>query len=118
MRKLSITLGLAIVMGLVGVIGAQSPVNIVYPIDGGTYPITDPGPGPLHSAYITASFSATCDGGSHKVEWGFDSIGTVGNASFYDQLSVQFVQKLPGGTDIFWVVSDCGKESVKFNVGP
>jgi hypothetical protein len=117
MQKFSMTLGLAIVMGLVGTVCAQNPVNIAYPINGGTYPITGPATGPLNSAYITASFSTTCSGGSHQVEWGFDSIGAVGSASFYDQLSVQFVQKLSGGTDVFWVVSDCGDERVKFNIG-
>jgi hypothetical protein len=95
---------------------AQAPVNIVYPIDGGVYPITDPAPGALFSAYFTSSFSVTCQGGQHDVEWGFDTT-TVGNATFYDQFSAQFVHKLPGGTHIFWVRSDCGDSRVKFDIG-
>lgn len=62
MRKLPITLGFAIVFGLVGAVCAQSPVNVVYPINGGTYPIMGPATGPLNAAYITASFSTTCQG--------------------------------------------------------
>ena len=95
----------------------QVKVNIVYPINGATYPITDPPPGGLASAYFTASFSVTCGGGGHNVEWGFDRGPALGNVSFYDQTSVQFVGKLPGGTHVFWVKSDCGKNSVKFRIG-
>ncbi len=95
---------------------AQAPVNIVYPIHGGTYPITDPAPGALHSAYFTSSFSVTCGGGQHTVKWGFDST-TVGTATFYDQFSAQFVHKLPGGSHTFWVDSSCGDSKVKFAVG-
>jgi hypothetical protein len=95
---------------------AQAPVNIVYPIDGGTYAITDPAPGVLNSAYFTSSFSVTCQGGQHNVEWGFDST-SVGQATFYDQFSAQFVHKLPGGTHVFWVTSDCGDSRVKFDIG-
>ena len=95
---------------------AQAPVNIVYPIHGDTYPITDPAPGVLNSAYFTSSFSVTCQGGQHTVKWGFDST-TVGSATFYDQYSAQFVHKLPGGTHTFWVSSDCGDSKVKFNIG-
>jgi len=47
---------------------AQAPVDIVYPISGATYPITDPPTGPLHSAYFTSSFGLTCAGGPHKVQ--------------------------------------------------
>jgi hypothetical protein len=61
---------------------ANTPVNIVYPISGHSYPITNPAPGTLKSAYVTASFSLTCN--------------SLGNAEFYDQISVQFVHKLPG----------------------
>jgi hypothetical protein len=95
----------------------QAPVNIVYPIDGATYPIVDVTPhGTVHSAYITASFGTTCSGGEHVVEWGFDST-TIGEGRFYDQMSVQLVQKLPAGTHTFWVASSCGKEEVKFEIG-
>ncbi len=104
-------------VGLAAAAGAQAPVNIVYPIHGGTYPITDPPAGPLASAYFTASFSVTCDGGAHTVEWGFDGGPAVGSSSFYDQTSVQFVHKLPGGDHLFWVTSDCGDSRVKFRVG-
>jgi hypothetical protein len=95
----------------------QVTVNIVYPIDGGTYPITDPGPGVLRSAYFTSSFSVTCSGGPHKVEWGFDRMAPVGSSTFYDMTSVQFVEKLPGGTHVFWVKSDCAENRVKFRLG-
>lgn len=95
---------------------AQAPVNIVYPIDLGLYPVTGPAPGPLSAAYITSSFSVTCQGGQHKVEWGFD-LASVGQATFYDQYSTQFVHKLSGGSHDFWVVSDCGDSKVKFEVG-
>ncbi len=95
----------------------QVKVNIVYPINGATYPITDPAPGPLRSAYFTSSFSVTCGGGSHNVKWGFDGEPALGNAKFYDQTSVQFVHNLPGGSHIFWVKSDCGENKVKFSIG-
>lgn len=95
---------------------AQAPVNIVYPIHGETYPITDPAPGALHSHYFTSSFSVTCQG-DHSVEWGFDAGPAVGTATFYDMFSAQFVHKLPGGTHTFWVRSNCGDSRVKFNIG-
>lgn len=95
---------------------AQAPVNIVYPIHGGVYPITNPAPGPLLSAYFTSSFSVTCSGGPYNVKWGFD-VTTVGTATFYDQYSTQFVHKLPGGNHLFWVISDCGDSRVKFDIG-
>lgn len=92
-------------------------VNIVYPIKGKSFPITDPALPKLNSAYITASFSTTCDGGPYKVEWGFDKT-SLGSGKYYDQMSVQLVWKLPGGKHIFWVKTDkCGKEQVPFTVG-
>lgn len=93
----------------------QVPVNIVYPINNHTYPITDPAPGGLASAYITASFGTTCGGGSHEVKWGFDS-AMLGQATFYDQMSVQLVHKLPGGAHVFWVESTCGANKVTFSI--
>ena len=93
----------------------QVKINIVYPINGASYPITDPPPARLNSAYFTSSFSVTCQGG-HKVEWGFDK-AAVGKMNFYDQVSIQFVHKLPGGTHVFWVRADCGENKVKFMVG-
>ncbi len=94
------------------------PVNIVYPINGGKYPIADYGTSKctIQSAYFTASFSVTCSGGSHHVEWGFDD-NEIGKASFYDQISAQFVWKLPKGKHTFWVKSDCGEAKVGFEIG-
>jgi hypothetical protein len=120
MKKLSGVVVFALValvaLGLAGSVGAQVPVNIVYPINGGTYPITDPAPGALFSHYFTSSFSVTCQG-DHSVEWGYDANPPVGSATFYDQFSAQFVHKLPGGTHTFWVRSNCGSDSVKFRIG-
>jgi hypothetical protein len=95
---------------------AQAPVNIVYPVDGGTYPITGPAVGVLNSAYFTSSFSVTCPGGPRTAEWGFDST-SVGKATFYDQFTSQFVHKLGGGSHTFWVISSCGDSRVKFEIG-
>lgn len=94
----------------------QVKVNIVYPINGGHYPITDPPAGPLKSHYFTSSFSVTCSG-DNKVQWGFDSSPAVGSSTFYDQTSVQFVHKLPGGGHVFWVKASCGENRVKFTIG-
>jgi hypothetical protein len=108
---------IAAVVALAGPMYAdQVKVNIVYPINGASYPITNPPPGGLKSAYFTASFSVTCSG-DHGVEWGFDRTSALGSVKFYDQISVQFVHKLPGGGHIFWVKSDCGKNEVKFKIG-
>jgi hypothetical protein len=95
----------------------QVKVNIVYPINGASYPITDPGPGALKSAYFTSSFSVTCAGGPHKVQWGFDDQKPIGTSSFYDQTSIQFVHKLTGGSHVFWVKADCAENRVKFSLG-
>lgn len=92
----------------------NAPVNIVYPINGETYPKVDP-MGGHKSAYVTFSFSTTCSGGSHDVKWGLDD-DTLGGARFYDQFSAQFVWKLPEGTHVFWVQSDCGEDRVEFRV--
>ena len=124
MRKLYGILVVAVVVGLAGAAQAQTGqvdgVNIVYPIHGATYPITDPGPGGLSSAYFASSFSVKCGGGSHQVKWGFDGSPSLGGAEFYDEVSVQFVHKLPGGTHVFRVTSDWGKVptgEVKFRIG-
>ncbi len=124
MRGLCGALVLATAVGLAGAAQAQSGqvdgVNIVYPIHGATYPITDPGPGGLKSAYFASSFSVTCGGGPRQVKWGFDGSASLGAASFYDEVSVQFVHKLPGGTHVFYVISECGKVprgEVKFRIG-
>ena len=52
----------------------QHAVNIVYPINGETYPKTDPHCD-VKSAYFAASFGVTCTGGPHTVKWGFDGNG-------------------------------------------
>lgn len=83
---------------------ANAPANIVYPIDGGTY-----------QNYFTSSFGATCPGGQYTAYWGFDS-STVGNGTYYDQISVQFSHKLPSGSHTFWVKTSCGYDVVKFKV--
>ncbi len=93
---------------------SQSPVNIVYPIDGASYPIIDPDC-KVRSAYFTASFGATCAGGPRNIKWGFDS-ATLGSGKFYDQFSAQFTWKLPAGAHTFWVESACGNASVKFTI--
>jgi hypothetical protein len=116
MKKI-LGIALLVVLAFAGAVFAQAPVNIVYPISGGTYPITDPPPGKLKSAYFTSSFSVTCSGGPHTVKWGFDAAPALGTSSFYDQTSVQFVHKLPGGAHSFWVKSDCGEKGVKFKIG-
>jgi hypothetical protein len=117
MWKVYVAIALAIGIGLAGLVSAdQVKVNIVYPINGASYPITDPSVGKLRSAYFTASFSVTCSG-DHKVQWGFDNLPAVGTSTFYDQTSVQFVHKLPGGSHVFWVKSDCGENRVKFSIG-
>jgi len=117
MRKLYVAIIFVLSIGFIGFANAdQVKVNIVYPINGASYPITAPSVGKLHSAYFTASFSVTCGGGSHKVKWGFDR-STLGSSTFYDQTSIQFVHKLPGGSHVFWVKSDCGENRVKFRIG-
>jgi hypothetical protein len=116
MKKLYVLACAAVLFALAGAAQAQAPVNIVYPIDGGSYPITNPAPGALLSAYFTSSFSVTCKGGAHSVKWGFDAT-TVGSASFYDMISTQFVHKLPGGWHTLWVSSNCGDSSVRFFIG-
>lgn len=116
MKKLAFAIAALALCLVAAPAGAQAPVNIVYPIDGGIYPITDPLPGALFSAYFTSSFSVTCPGGQHSVKWGFDNT-TVGSATFYDQFSAQFVHKLPGGDHIFWVSSSCGDSRVRFRIG-
>jgi len=118
MRKVIVILFFVLLFSTMSVYADQVKVNIVYPINGAHYPMADPSPAKLKSAYFTASFSVTCGGGGHKVEWGFDNAPALGKAMFYDQTSIQFVHKLLGGSHVFWVKSDCGKNSVKFTIGP
>jgi hypothetical protein len=118
MKRNIITIALGVLLlSVMTVYADQVKVNIVYPIHGASYPRTDPAPGPLKSAYFTASFSVTCGGGPHTVKWGFDGAAALGSAKFYDQTSIQFVHKLPGGPHTFWVKSDCGENGVKFSIG-
>ena len=61
-----------------------------------------------------------CEGGGHSVKWGFDGAFTLGEVTFYEQTSVQFVHKLKGGPHRFSVIASCGNVSrgdVSFNVG-
>ena len=90
----------------------NAKVNIVYPLDGGIYPVT--GATGAKSTYFTASFSASC-GGDFNVEWGFDN-DAVGKGLFYDQMSTQFTFKLSGGDHVFWVKAKCGTTQVKFTL--
>ena len=87
------------------------PVNIVYPIKGGSYPVS----GGSGGAYVTFSFGITCQGGVHMAEWGVDN-NTHGKAEFYDMYSAQYVMKLPAGTHVFWVRASCGQDKVQFQV--
>ena len=91
-------------------------INIVYPIAGETYPRTDP-TGRCQSSYFTASFSTSYGGGGFAVKWGFNK-ETLGSGEFYDQMSAQFVWKLPEGKHTFWVVSSiCERKEVEFFIG-
>lgn len=95
----------------------NAPANIVYPIDGVTYPIQNPAAGNLDSAYISLSFSATRGGGPHTVEWSVDG-NPLGQCKFYDEMSGQQVTKLAGGNHEFVVTTSYGaSESVRFRVG-
>ena len=92
------------------------PATIVYPINGRNFPKINPSCA-LKSAYLTFSFSVTCEGGPRKVKWGINK-KTLGSAEFYDMFSSQFVWKLPKGKHKFWVRSNriCGSETIKFTV--
>lgn len=118
MKKLTQTLTFCALIVLTGIANAdQVKVNIVYPIHGASYPIMDPAPIKIKSAYFTSSFSVTCAGGGHNVKWGFDGAAALGSSKFYDQTSVQFIHKLPAGPHVFWVKSDCAANKVKFKIG-
>ena len=99
---------------------ANEPVNIVYPINGGAYPRTDPVPGGLSSAYLTFSFSVTIGGGPVRVTWGINR-AVLGEARCYDQFSAQQVWKMRGGRHRFWVRASRGgtthSDAVTFAVG-
>jgi hypothetical protein len=114
MKKVIMAAVVSLVVIGFGDANAQVPVNIIYPINGGTYPVG--GGLPTGGAeYINASFSVTCQGGSHIVKWGFN--GTqVGSEGFYDQVIVQQTYKLPAGSNSFFVKSDCGSDFVRFKI--
>jgi hypothetical protein len=60
--------------------------------------------------------SSPLGGGTHKVQWGFDGQKPIGTSGFYDQTSIQFVHKLPGGSHEYWMKADCGDNRVKFRL--
>ena len=93
---------------------AQSGVAIVYPFDGEDYPV---GPSnPTQDAYYQPfSFSAVCPGGQHSVKWSIDG-NPVGETDFYDQVTVQQVNKVDIGWHAFEVNAGCGSAAVKFHV--
>ncbi|RWX51081.1 hypothetical protein VU01_12152 [Candidatus Electrothrix marina] len=94
---------------------SQSTVTIVYPVEGGVYPIVE-SDSLASAAYITASFSITSIGGPHKIKWGFDK-ELVGSTTFYDQFSGQFTWYLTAGEHMFCIASDDGsKAKVLFEV--
>jgi len=114
MKKIYLSACVLLAVSVLNTVSAQVPVNIIYPINGGTYPVG--GGLPTGGAeYINASFSVTCQGGAHTVVWGFN--GTqVGSEGFYDQVIVQQTYKLPAGANSFFVKSDCGSDLVRFKV--
>ena len=99
------TLALAVLSLTVTTYAVQNaPVNIVYPIHLQSY-----------EDYFEASFSTTCPGGSHVLEWYID--GTlIGQGEFYDQMSVQLSQKAGTGWHTLEVRSPCGADGVRFFV--
>ena len=93
---------------------AQTAVNIVYPIDGQDYPVSPNNP-TQDAIYHPFSFSATCSGGQNSVKWAIDG-NVVGTADFYDEITVQQVDKVPVGWHSFEVNASCGSASIKFHV--
>jgi hypothetical protein len=92
-------------------------VQIIYPLNGMKYPITDPPPGKLRSAYVPISFGVINTGGPHTVQWGFDEAPIIGKLKCYNQATVQQVYKLRGGVHTFWVKTNNGQSAVKFKIG-
>ena len=81
----------AVLFALAGAAQAQAPVNIVYPIDGGSYPITDPAPGALLSAYFGShliTFTAP-SASALLVLFLFTGLGVVGFLDDYIKISKQ-----------------------------
>jgi hypothetical protein len=110
----ALLIGAAIAAGLTTGALAQTAVNIVYPIDGEQYPIGPDNPN-QSAIYQAFSFSATCSGGGHHVEWYLDG-NMMGQIDFYDEVSVQQVDKIDIGKRAFDVKADCGDSSVSFAV--
>ena len=94
---------------------ANAPVNIIYPINSRTYPVSSPPPGALESLFVSFAFSVTCEG-QHDVEWSLDG-QILGKLQFCDTTTVHQVWKVPGGTHTFDVRADCGHKEVTFRVG-
>ncbi len=97
-----------------GALAQQAAVNIVYPIDGQDYPVSPNNP-TQDAIYQAFSFSATCPGGQNSVKWSIDGNG-VGATDFYDEVSVQQVDKVAAGWHAFEVNASCGSAGVKFHV--
>ena len=93
---------------------AQTAVNIVYPIDGQDYPVSPNNP-TQDAIYQAFSFSATCPGGQNSVKWSIDG-NSVGATNFYDEVSVQQVDKVAAGWHSFEVSASCGSSAIKFHV--
>lgn len=89
---------------------SQSSIQIVYPVEGGTYPVAK-SDGLASSAYVTVSFSMTSAGGPRKMKWGFDG-EALGTTTFYDQCSVQFTWDFSAGGHSFHVAADDGSKAV------
>jgi hypothetical protein len=92
-------------------------IQIIYPLNGMTYPITDPPPAKLRSAYIPISFGIINTGGPRVIQWGFDRLPAIGTLKCYNQATVQQVYKLPGGAHTFWVKTSGSSSIVKFKIG-
>ncbi|MCI5221126.1 MAG: hypothetical protein D3924_00225 [Candidatus Electrothrix sp. AR4] len=93
----------------------QASITIVYPIEGGAYPIIE-SDSLASAACFTASFSITSAGGPHKVKWGFDGMA-IGGATFFDQFSNQFTWNLPAGEHVFHIASSLdSKAKVTFEI--
>jgi len=117
-RKFSGSKGLLLLLGCAIAGPAAGDVTIFYPVPNGSYPITDPATSGINSAYFSGSFGVSCDGGPHTVTWTVDN-ALLGEASFYDQITVQFLHKLEGGGHAMEVKTgdECGYGGVKFLIG-
>lgn len=104
MRIRTLLCAVGLTAASVAITQAQVPVNISYPINGGSY-----------TNYFTSKFDVNCSGGAYGVKWGFDTV-TIGSGDYYDHMSVQFGYKLPSGSHTFWVSTSCGSDSVNFQV--